>query len=211
LLNLHTPWHTLDGSQDHAQVSKPFSERYIANLEWLVVSAMGKTKNTGSVPNRPIYARISYLYQAAAHLGSHAAQVHHQESTVRPPEKALALPEENRGLSDNSVRQIMSRRLLADMRATSLKAQIRISPSMKRTICKFCNSLLIEGQSSLSYVENKSKGGKKTWADVLVIKCNTCDGMKRFPVQAPRQKRRPTRGTIVTEDPHTALEGAVKA
>ncbi|RYP86163.1 hypothetical protein DL769_000775 [Monosporascus sp. CRB-8-3] len=64
---------------------------------------------------------------------------------------------------------------------------------MKHTICKYCDTLLVEGHTSTSFVENQSKGGKKPWADVLVVKCNTCGGLKRFPVQAPRQKRRPIR------------------
>ncbi|RYP05947.1 hypothetical protein DL765_009671 [Monosporascus sp. GIB2] len=64
---------------------------------------------------------------------------------------------------------------------------------MKHTICKYCDTLLVEGDTSTSFVENQSKGGKKPWADVLVVKCNTCGGLKRFPVQAPRQKRRPIR------------------
>lgn len=64
---------------------------------------------------------------------------------------------------------------------------------MKHSICKYCDSLLIEGETSSSVVENKSKGGQKPWADVLVVKCHTCEGVKRFPAQAPRQKRRPMR------------------
>jgi ribonuclease P protein subunit RPR2 len=94
---------------------------------------------------------------------------------------------------DNQTRLKLARHLMTNFRATSLKSQIRVSPAIKHTICKFCDSLLIEGKTSTSLVENRSKGSRKPWADVLVIRCDTCGGVKRFPVQAERQKRRPLR------------------
>lgn len=61
---------------------------------------------------------------------------------------------------------------------------------MKRATCKFCNSTLIEGETSRSVVENASKDGKKPWADLLVVKCLTCGNAKRYPVSARKQKRK---------------------
>lgn len=87
----------------------------------------------------------------------------------------------------------MSRHAISDMRAMSLKTLIRQSPDLKRTICKFCDTLRIEGKTCRSVVENSSKGGQKPWADVLSIECRTCGHVKRYPVNAPRQKRRPVR------------------
>ncbi|KAL7621128.1 hypothetical protein AAE478_008442 [Parahypoxylon ruwenzoriense] len=146
---------------------------------------MGKSKTPGSVPNRPIYSRISYLYQAAAYMTTLSEQkgpCSTNQGSETPGKETIA--------PDG---QALSRRFLTDLRATSLKSQIRLSPAVKRTICKFCDSLLVEGETSSTVVENKSKGGKKPWADVLVVKCHTCGGIKRFPVQAHRQKRRPLR------------------
>ncbi|TRX98397.1 hypothetical protein FHL15_000471 [Xylaria flabelliformis] len=139
---------------------------------------MAKTKAAGSVPNKHLYSRLSYLHQAATFLGSQVGNTHHFESESPAADQS---------------RLQLARHLLTDLRATSLKSQIRLSPAMKHTICKFCDTLLIEGETSTSIVENKSKHGKKPWADVLVIKCNACHGVKRFPVQAQRQKRRPQR------------------
>ncbi|KAI1452130.1 Rpr2-domain-containing protein [Annulohypoxylon moriforme] len=155
---------------------------------------MGRSKGPGNVPNRPIYSRISYLYQAAAYLASHDES---QGSSNVPPtpegvEKNITLLEKQTSHAHHS-KHAFSRRLITDLRSTSLKSQIRLSPTMKHTICKFCDTLLIEGETSSSVVENKSKGSKKPWADVLVVKCHTCGGVRRFPVQAPRQKRRPIR------------------
>ncbi|KAI8950442.1 RNAse P Rpr2/Rpp21/SNM1 subunit domain-containing protein [Xylaria longipes] len=142
---------------------------------------MAKTKTPGSVPNKHLYSRLSYLHQAAAFLGSQVGNTH--DSKSEPP------------AADQS-RLKLARHLLTDLRATSLKSQIRLSPAVKHSICKFCDTLLIEGETSTSVVENKSKHGKKPWADVLVVKCNACHGVKRFPVQAPRQKRRPQREQV---------------
>jgi ribonuclease P protein subunit RPR2 len=67
---------------------------------------------------------------------------------------------------------------------------------MKHSICKNCDTMLTDGSTCSIEVENKSKGGKKPWADVLVRKCNTCGFTRRYPMAAKRQKRKkkPHRG-----------------
>ena len=80
-----------------------------------------------------------------------------------------------------------SRRLLSHLRAMSLKSQIRLTPTMKHSICKNCDSLLIPSRTSTSRFENKSRGGRKPWADVLVLTCNSCGLTKRHPIGAKRQ------------------------
>ncbi|KAI0203319.1 RNAse P Rpr2/Rpp21/SNM1 subunit domain-containing protein [Astrocystis sublimbata] len=153
---------------------------------------MGKPKTPGSVPNKHLYSRLSYLHQAAAFLGSQAG-VTHDSKTELPA-------------ADQS-RIKLARHLLTDLRATSRKGQIRLSPAIKRTACKFCDALLIEGETCTSVVENKSKHGRKPWADVLVIKCHSCHGVKRFPIQeASRQKRRPQREQMSKHVPKPAAK-----
>ncbi|KAI1163494.1 Rpr2-domain-containing protein [Nemania serpens] len=170
---------------------------------------MAKTKTTKSVPNRHLYSRLSYLHQAAAFLGSQVGKTRDPKSDPSAPSSIR----EEGALSDapkygfpDQLRLKLARDLLTDLRATSLKSQIRLSPAIKNTICKFCDTLLIEGETSTSVVENKSKGGKKPWADVLVIKCNTCGGVKRFPVHAPRQKRRPQRAEVLANMPKDTIK-----
>ncbi|KAI4859493.1 Rpr2-domain-containing protein [Hypoxylon rubiginosum] len=155
---------------------------------------MGKSKEPGTILNRSIYSRISYLYQAAAYLGTLSQHTDPNSDTQNPETTGSKAALEGKQASRmRHANQVLSRRLVTDLRATSHKSQIRISPAMKQSICKYCDTLLIEGETSSSAVENKSKGGKKPWADVLVVKCHTCQGVKRFHVQAPRQKRRPIR------------------
>ncbi|KAI1803922.1 Rpr2-domain-containing protein [Daldinia bambusicola] len=151
---------------------------------------MGKPKGSGSVPNRPVYSRISYLYQAATYLASQSKNI--TDNTDATQDKQAP--------GSSQAEQGLSRRFITDLRSTSLKSQIRLSPSMKHTICKFCDSLFIEGETSSSSVENKSKGGKKPWAETLVISCHICGGVKRFPIQAPRQKRQTWRAANLRKE-----------
>lgn len=160
---------------------------------------MGK-KQSGSVPNRAIYSRLSYLYQAAAYLQSQGLQSQGPPTAVeqaQPQNENHSEPPNEQGKRpgpQGDIHAITSRLLLSDLRAASLKTQIRLDPSIKRTVCKYCDTLLVEGASCRSSIENRSKGGRKPWADVLVMRCGTCGGEKRFPVSAARQKRRPFRG-----------------
>lgn len=164
---------------------------------------MAKKKVPG-VPNKSSYCRLSFMYQAATFLAavssnksqaSEPAASRQTDIDVRMKVDGRDVEPLNTEESCRTATQTrnMSHRLLADFRSVSLKSQIRVSPAMKRSICKFCDTLLVEGQTCTSTVENTSKGGRKPWADVLVMTCHTCHHAKRFPVHAPRQPRRPFR------------------
>jgi ribonuclease P protein subunit RPR2 len=169
--------------------------------------AKGKTsKGAGSVPNKALHSRVSYLYQAAAYL---ATQQQHSTTipTESEPQDAQSTAKTG-NIQENSYLDPASRRLISDLRAVSHKIQMRVSPAVKHSICKNCDSMLIDGSTCTNEVENKSKGGKKRWADVLVLKCNTCGFEKRFPVGADRQTRRPQR-TKTAEIPGADKQGAM--
>ncbi|KAK5626856.1 hypothetical protein RRF57_002571 [Xylaria bambusicola] len=157
---------------------------------------MGKAKTNGSIPNKHLYSRLSYLHQAAALLGSQLGKPHISHQNAAASNISEDKPEHSDAQLSPATDQLrlnFTRHLLTDLRATSLKSQIRLSPAIKHTICKHCDTLLIPGETSTSVVENKSKYGKKPWADVLVVKCNTCGRVKRYPIHSPRQERRPNR------------------
>ena len=98
-------------------------------------------------------------------------------------------PEDDRVSKDFA----LSRQLLVHLQAVSLRSQIRLTPAVKHTICKRCCMLLVPGSTSTTYMENKSSGIRKPWADVLVTTCTVCGTSKRFPVGAKRQARRGSR------------------
>jgi ribonuclease P protein subunit RPR2 len=97
--------------------------------------------------------------------------------------------------------QTVSRRLISDLRNVSQKSVIRMSPDLKHSICKYCDTILIDGSTCTNEIENRSKDGKKPWADVLVCKCNTCGFARRFPMAHERQKRRIYRTPKTVEEP----------
>lgn len=107
------------------------------------------------------------------------------EGEVGMAERVFSLP-----LSDTVG---LPRHLLSHVRAVSKKSQIRLSPTIKRSICKRCDVLLVPGSTSVARTENRSHGGRKPWADVLVTICNVCGTTKRCPVGAKRLPRRSQR------------------
>ena len=167
---------------------------------------MAKVKAAkGTVPNKILHSRVSYLYQAASYLaaaeqphsGSEPTQFEKDTSmaTSNSPKPEMIIGAGPRSLTpfSEAAYRPASRRLIAELQSVALKGQMRISPTMKHSLCKRCDTMLIDGSTCSNEVENKSKNGKKPWADVLVRRCHTCGLEKRFPVAAKRQKRRPQR------------------
>jgi ribonuclease P protein subunit RPR2 len=174
------------------------------------------TKAAGDVSNKHLYSRMSYLYQAASYLSTQHAQqispeVHPNVSLTKEdcPRPIAEVASANQGKAVTNIHLSttsqeskhnepvcsptlnlpLSRHLLSNLRTISHKGQIRLSPSIKRSICKKCESLLIPGSSSTHRVDNQSRGGKKPWADVLVVRCNACGTEKRFPVGAKKNPK----------------------
>lgn len=175
------------------------------SLDLLCNSDTMAKKKAPAIQHRAMYTRMSFLYQAATCMAMVEAGEPDSETSPQaaPPAAADsdAHMEEDDGHEDDTkhdessttTTQALSRRLLTDLRSVTLKTQIRMNSDIKRTICKYCDTLLVEGQTCTSTVENKSRGGRKPWADLLTIKCHTCSRKRRYPVNAPRQKRRPHR------------------
>lgn len=174
-------------------------------------------KGSKGVPNKHLHSRISYLYQAAAYLTlQQNTEIFQKESKSAEEHEDIKVPE-SAGTSskvacadlDGSVLESstssmapkptkpassgLALQLSSHLRGVSLKGQVRLSHDLKRSICKCCNTILIPGRTSTTTIENQSRGGKKPWADVLVIKCSTCGSKKRFPIGSERQTRKTAR------------------
>lgn len=125
-------------------------------LKFLTMAIKGKVIGPPkSIAHKDHYARISYLYQAS---------------------NVFAQKPKFHVLSRNFSR-------LVDLVAK--KTVLKLTPDLKRTCCKNCNTLLIPGLSVSIYVENASKSGDEK-NDVLVHKCLECDACKRFPIGRDR-------------------------
>ena len=162
----------------------------------IYVMSKVKTPKTKGVPNKHLHARAAFLYQAATYL------------TLRTT-RAQPESEQHPRLNEPSASRLspLALKLGSDLQQVSRKGQIRLSVGLKRSVCKRCNSILIPGRTATQEVENPSKGGKKPWADVLVVQCKTCDGRKVFPIcpkNQPRKIRQQLGTRAVTS--HTVLE-----
>ena len=172
---------------------------------------MKAKKQTGPAQQH-LYSRTSYLYQAATYLAGIKSQPQTDAPSQRKHKQHAALEDDHilkveaesedemkkqsgEALGSTSTEQQipLSRLLVQHLKAVALKGQIRLSPEMKQSMCKRCHSLLVPGQTAIQQIENQSRGGKKPWADVLTVTCNSCGAVKRFPVGARRQRRRTDR------------------
>ena len=181
--------------------------------------APGPVKAPKGPPQKHLHSRISYLYQAAVYLSGTTDKMHICSASSDKEEQTgnnrVATATMSEAASDQNLcllsaneetsvvleehhvleagNSALSRQLLAHLRSVSLKAQIRLSPTMKHSICKRCDLLLVPGSSATVSIENKSRGGRKPWADVLVMTCTACGTAKRFPIGAKRQLRKEER------------------
>lgn len=177
----------------------------------------------GHISQKHLRARISYLYQAATYMQNIVdgktsllfqsasedipSKANHrgllQPSTLRSEEISHSTPpvqisgelknqQKDKTVTPKGLGQ--TRQFINHLRGVSLKGQIRLASTVKHSLCKRCDSLLVLGSTSTNDIENKSRGGEKPWADVLVVTCNACGSKKRFPIGVKRQPQRTVRG-----------------
>ncbi|KAJ5092531.1 hypothetical protein NUU61_007401 [Penicillium alfredii] len=161
--------------------------------------AKAKGKKDAKHTQSHIRARLEYLQHAATYL--HNAHRFQPGNDAEPRDLASAqlVP-----LSDDKAIEPtpaatqhtakapsanLSRAYISQMRGVSLKTQIRLPRALKRSFCKRCDTLLTPGVNCTHEIQNASHGGKKPWADVLVVRCLVCKAEKRFPQTEKRGKK----------------------
>ncbi|KAJ5860194.1 uncharacterized protein N7529_007504 [Penicillium soppii] len=167
--------------------------------------AKKENKNTLS----HIRARLNYLHQAAAYLqGKSTEQKSHNvtQAAHEAPNDKLAYVQ----ACSNDIRQKpepqqrappmdrnnakeplgnLSRVCVSHLRDVAMKTQIRLPVTLKRSLCKRCAIILTPGVTCSHETRNESRGGKKPWADVLIVRCLACGTEKRFPQTDKRAKK----------------------
>jgi ribonuclease P protein subunit RPR2 len=83
----------------------------------------------------------------------------------------------------------ISRVYISHMRGVSLKTLTRLPIPTKRSFCKRCETPLSSGVTCSQEIQNASRGRKKPWADVKVIRCLVCGTEKRFPMAGRKSKK----------------------
>lgn len=113
------------------------------------------SKAPATIPHKENYARISYLHQVSSHLA------------LNPQYLAL------------------SRGILRTASLVLKKTVLKLTPALKRSLCKGCDTILIPGLTMSMSLENTSKG-VLPHADILQYRCLSCAAVKRFPVGKDR-------------------------
>jgi len=185
---------------------------------------MAKDKSKSGVPNRHLHARISYLQQAATYLTARQRDEETIKNTWQPTSKLAdgsradvhtadpngsphqPNPPDDPTFTEQS--QVFNTapsgglplHLAGHLKQIAGKSLIRLHTNVKHVICRRCSAVLIEGETGMKRIENLSKGGKKSWADVLVVECRACGAGKRFPVGATRPKAKGARVAVAPPD-----------
>lgn len=76
-------------------------------------------------------------------------------------------------LSADPSRPQLSRFYVHTMRSVSKRLVLRMDPSVKRMVCKSCDSLLVSGVTATHRIRARRERH-------LVVKCQTCGRLKRF-------------------------------
>jgi len=150
----------------------------------------GKKGRSGGV-NSHVRARINFLYTAATFLQSARQKPKAVDHAVKPVKDEVMTdsirgepqaPAKGAASRDHShCVPALARTYISQMRGVSLKSQLRLPIEQKRSFCKRCDTLLILGDNCTEEIRNPSRGAGKPWAEVRVVRCNTCLTEKRFP------------------------------
>lgn len=122
------------------------------------------------IANRDNFARLSYLYQLSNQF-------------ITSPKTSSATTAPN---DDSTLQTLLARGYDRNLDLLSKRTLSKISPSVKRSMCKKCHMLLIPGMTVSVRIENNSKT-QDAKNDILVNKCLTCGECKRFPIGKDRE------------------------
>ncbi|OQE25743.1 hypothetical protein PENFLA_c008G06381 [Penicillium flavigenum] len=172
-----------------------------------MAKAKGKKEAKNSKNSQShIRARLDYLHQAAAYFQGKStlakdqnAKVHNNEHTsvaghIDSGDNGRAVDTQQQVCSVNQKKtqeplRNLSRVCVSHLRAVAMKTQIRLPITLKRSVCKRCDTMLAPGVTCSRETRNSSRGGKNPWADVLVVRCLSCGTEKRFPQTEKRGKK----------------------
>ncbi|KAI0744090.1 RNAse P Rpr2/Rpp21/SNM1 subunit domain-containing protein [Daedaleopsis nitida] len=131
--------------------------------------------NLNGVANRDIIQRINFLYQASTYLNSISTP---STSTVSPRPKGKGKGKSRKKSTIRHPRDTgeLSRCYVGSMRIVGQKAMVRMDPSIKRTLCKQCDTVLMPGSTATVRVKPLHSHGH-----VVVYTCLTCNTSRRIP------------------------------
>ncbi|KIM30513.1 hypothetical protein M408DRAFT_66196 [Serendipita vermifera MAFF 305830] len=125
------------------------------------------TPNAGAVANKDLMQRMNFLYQVASHLS--------QQPCLPEESEKPSSDKRDRGKRKGSLQDLAGFHVRA-IKTIGNKSMVKIDPSVKRTICKACNIVLIPGQTSSVRVKSS-----KSHRFVRNQTCHNCGWVQRIP------------------------------
>ncbi|KZV67191.1 Rpr2-domain-containing protein [Peniophora sp. CONT] len=148
-------------------------------------SRQDEPPNPSSVANRDMLQRLNFLYQASAFLqtaafssaqlptGSKQGDVSQAGTSALGSSKQAQDTRKRKRLLNTSD---ISRSYVHDMRQVAQKTTIRMDPSVKRSVCRRCDAILIPGVTSRTRIGPSGPHGHG-----LFTSCLSCKVIRRIP------------------------------
>ncbi|KAM5534584.1 hypothetical protein V8D89_011788 [Ganoderma adspersum] len=126
--------------------------------------------NLSSVQNRDIIQRINFLYQASTYVNS-----------IAPPSDGAISSHRSSKKKKNTIRHPkntaeLSRCYVGAMRIIGQKTMVRMDPTLKRTLCKQCDTVLLPGSTASVRIKTSS-----SHRQVVTYTCLACRACRRIP------------------------------
>ncbi|KAF7428071.1 hypothetical protein PC9H_007290 [Pleurotus ostreatus] len=117
-------------------------------------------QNPQAVPNRDIIQRMNFLYQASSYLNSISS--HSTDSDETTPTRIQS--------GD------ISSKYIEMMKTVGQKTLVKIDPTVKRTLCKGCDTVLQPGINTSVRINRPPSHGH-----AVTYTCNRCKTSRRIP------------------------------
>ncbi|KAF7969067.1 hypothetical protein HWV62_28419 [Athelia sp. TMB] len=128
--------------------------------------------NASGVANRDILQRLSFLYQASVYL---AAAAPHPAPIPSDPQPKEITPKAKRRKRPVLSTADLARSYVRSMRAVGQKTTTKMDPSVKRTLCGGCSTVLLPGTATVRVKPMRSHGHGVTYT------CAACGTARRIP------------------------------
>ncbi|KAI0633229.1 RNAse P Rpr2/Rpp21/SNM1 subunit domain-containing protein [Trametes polyzona] len=134
--------------------------------------------NVQSAVNRDIIQRINFLYQASTYLNSVSQASAAPSSSGHAPFQKSQTSKAKRKQNIRHPRNAaeLSRSYIGTLRTVGQKTMVRMDPTLKRTLCQKCDTVLLPGTTSSVRVNAMRSHGK-----AVVYTCLTCKAIRRIP------------------------------
>ncbi|KAJ2746914.1 Ribonuclease P protein subunit p21 [Coemansia sp. BCRC 34301] len=131
----------------------------------------------GGLPNREAFERMNFLLQSSQFFAALPIAVSSEPAAATAKKKESDGPETRDSSSGATLQTTMmplARLYAKDMKLVSRKCVLRMSPHIKRGICKVCQSPLLPGISSTTRVKGQKRSRR------VITTCQYCGNQTRL-------------------------------